>query len=319
MTDSRGAFGTRASTIVVLSVLVWVATVTTAVAASEAIGPEQRAASVTAGAETTAAVTNPTAYDPATDPAAIEEMLRRRMAAKHGGQTGASMGTVAFAAAGPAWLRLGALDDRLRGAGYEATPRTTWPVGGGTVMFAGGRMLGAEGYWLPEVALAGDDGRRARLGGGWGLFQLGFAGRLAPGLVGMPRFGVGGGRLRLELPPPDDVAAFDEILSEPAAGAELTAGGFLMDFGIEFHWVLDFAEDETRNGFVVGLRTGWMLALGSWDWEAAGAVVPAGPAAGIDGPYLRLTLGLGGMARAETGTRLPSDSTPGPDESVTEP
>lgn len=186
---------------------------------------------------------------------------------------------------------LGPLNDRLSGAGYPTFSSEMLSIGGGGYGVSAGRLLlGGEGYGL-ITSDAGYQGRTVSVGGGYGLFTLGYLFRPRHNLRVFPQVGIGGGGLVLEIGSAgaDD---FDDVLETPNRSATLEQGSVLVSLGAGLEY--QFSTPGDRGGIRVGLRAGYLLAPYTSDWQIDDHSLSSGPDATLGGPFLRLTIGGGG-------------------------
>jgi hypothetical protein len=190
-------------------------------------------------------------------------------------------------------LDLDGLNQRLMSRGVQGFEDGFVTLGGGGHAEIGRLLLGGEGHALLEHSETSGAFQR-KLSGGLGFFDVGFLlarpERLrAYALVGL---GVGGINLRTverELP------SFEEVLDEPRRGSDVASGGFLLQLSLGGD-VLMHRTDTPRGarGLSLGARVGYVLAPWISEWQLNGAEAPGGPEVGLDGLYLRFSVGGGG-------------------------
>lgn len=193
-----------------------------------------------------------------------------------------------FFAIGANATDLGPLNTRLSGAGYPSFPSELFAIGGGGYGVVGGRLLlGGEGYGLIAPS-RGFQGRSVSVGGGYGLFTVGYRLRPASQLVVYPQVGVGGGGLSVEI---GSVGAdqFDDVLDDPNREATLEKGSVLVSLGAGLEY--RFATADDPGGIHLGLRAGYLLSPYNTDWTLGENQLSGGPDAMLSGPYVRLLLG----------------------------
>lgn len=195
-----------------------------------------------------------------------------------------------FFAIGGSVLEVSDLNDRLAAGGYPTFGRTVLGIGGGGYAeHPGGFLLGGEGYGL----IAGEEahqGRSVSLGGGYGLFNVGFMTEPDPHVRAYPMVGIGAGGFSLGIGSRPTAESFDDVLEDPDRSASLARGGFLFSLG----GGLEYRTAPAGRGFVFGLRAGYLFAPSFGSWRLDGNPVGEGPDASIAGPYLRVTIGGGG-------------------------
>ena len=194
-----------------------------------------------------------------------------------------------FFAVGTQLTDLAPLNDRLSGAGYPTFASEMVSLGGGGYGVVANRlMLGGEGHGL----LTADGSRRGRsvsVGGGYGLFNLGYLFRPASGLRAYPLIGLGGGGLQLEIESTGTADNFDAVLDDPNRSASVARASLLVNLGggLEYQFGTP-GEGRTAR---LGLRAGYMISALSSDWQLGDHSLAGGPDASLQGPFLRLTIG----------------------------
>jgi hypothetical protein len=182
---------------------------------------------------------------------------------------------------------LGPLNDRLSANGYPTFSTELLSVGGGGYRVVADRiLLGAEltGLVTPNQ---GFQGRDVFVGGGYGLFSLGYLFRPAPQLRAYPLAGFGAGGLVLTIGD-DGAANFDDVLEDPNRSATLSKGSVLVSLGAGVEYQFG---TPGGNGVRLGLRGGYLLSALDSDWQLDQDRLSDGPDATMQGPFLRLTIG----------------------------
>lgn len=198
-----------------------------------------------------------------------------------------------FFAIGAQFTDLGPLNSRLSSAGYPTFSSEMVTLGGGGYGVVGDRlMLGGEGHGL-ITADGTYQGRTVTVGGGHGLFTLGYLFRPTSNLRVYPQAGFGGGGLRLEIESQGDADEFDDILQNPNRSASVGRASLLVSLGggIEYR----FREPSEGGGVHLGLRAGYMISPLNSDWQLDENALGGGPDATMQGPFFRLIIGgIGG-------------------------
>ena len=194
------------------------------------------------------------------------------------------------------FLRL-AVDDMnsaLSGAGLPTLDRSTVTLGGGGYARRGRFVIGGEGHGLLSDDQPSPDGAvQVSLDGGYGLFKVGYLAYTESGLDVYPMVGIGGGGLSVSIVE-RSAPTFDEILVDPARSSRLSTGMFLMDLSVnaDYRFTRYRREDGRAGGLLVGLQAGYLFAPGSTSWTLDDTNgVAGGPDLGIQGLYVRLSLG----------------------------
>jgi hypothetical protein len=187
---------------------------------------------------------------------------------------------------------LGPLNDRLSANGYPTFSTELLSVGGGTYRVVANRiLLGAElsGLLTPNQGFRGRD---VFVGGGYGLFSLGYLIEPASRLRVFPVAGLGAGGLVLDIGD-SGAANFDDVLADPNRSATLTKGSLLVSLGAGLEYRFG---TPGGDGLRLGLRGGYLISTLDSDWQLGQNRLSGGPDATMQGPFLRLTIGGVGSA-----------------------
>jgi hypothetical protein len=199
-------------------------------------------------------------------------------------------------------LDLDDLNGALVGAGYPALDNSFWTLGGGGYGMKGRFLLGGEGHGLiGSDETTADGARQLGIGGGYGLFRIGYLAYSIEGLEVLPMIGVGGGGMSLSIIE-RSAPTFDDILLDPLRSARVSTGMFLLDASLMLSYRVPTGEDEedgdddeeSGGGLLVGLQGGYTFAPGEPSWRLDGLnSVAGGPELKIEGFYIRLSIGGG--------------------------
>lgn len=199
-----------------------------------------------------------------------------------------------FFQAGFLRLAVGDMNSALSGAGLPTLDRSAVTLGGGGYAMRGRFVIGGEGHGLLSDDQPSPDGAvQVSLDGGYGLFKLGYLAYTESGLDVYPMVGIGGGGLSVSIVE-RSAPTFEDILADPARSSRLSTGMFLMDLSVnaDYRFTRHRREDGRAGGFVVGLQAGYLFAPGSTNWTLDDTNgVAGGPDLGIQGLYVRLSLG----------------------------
>ncbi|TVR66014.1 MAG: hypothetical protein EA422_02780 [Gemmatimonadales bacterium] len=204
-----------------------------------------------------------------------------------------------YFAVGAMDLDLDALNQRLTGAGYPEMSSSALTLGGGGHAVRGRLLIGGQGHgFLADDETTVDGNTGVRLGGGYGLFNLGWEVVGRDRLSIYPTAGLGGGGVALQIGP-RDVPLFDEVLDDPARNVTLSHAGLLTSLGVRAEVALGDRPRRRapRQGMVVGMELSVLQSVGNWRWSTEWGEVTRGPDAALDGVHLRVTIGGGGGRR----------------------
>jgi hypothetical protein len=228
------------------------------------------------------------AQEPApSDSPARAEAPRKERRPKHGGLGYAAVGIVA----GP----IGDIEDGLvqtLGPGTRS-PEFGYTVGGGGRMLLFHRVvIGGKGFGLFPPEVGGPNGT-ARVSGGGGGLELGFAAVNRPKVLFFPYFGVGGFGLGLELrnASQQDIQFGDAAPLQPGEERDYASGFVYLEVGAGLHRLVFFGD----GGLAVGFNVGGMFSVAPSQWADAGEPIEGLDEPRLSGAYLQLTVGGGGF------------------------
>lgn len=194
---------------------------------------------------------------------------------------------------------LSGLNARLTQAGYPSFDDGFLTLGGFGWGRVGRVLIGGEGHgMLPREETTADGTYRTRLTGGYGFFNLGYLAHSGRRLDLYPIAGVGGGGMVLDVVERSS-PTFDDVLDDPARSSRLTSGTLLLSAALGGDLRLGHPRRSHRDrgdgdggGLFVGIRTGWVWAPGDTEWELDELNdVAGGPTAGLEGFFIRISLG----------------------------
>ena len=206
---------------------------------------------------------------------------------KHGGLGYAAFGILA----GPIGDMQDALVDTL-GPGARS-PGYGYTVGGGGRMLLFHRLvIGGKGFGLFPPEVGGPNGR-ARIGGGGGGLELGFAAVSRPKLLFFPYVGVGGFGLGLELEntSQDDIQLGDADPLPPDEQRDYASGFVYLEVGAGLHRLIFWGD----GGLAVGFNVGGMFSVAPSRWADGERELQGLDEPRLSGAYLQLTIGGGGF------------------------
>ncbi|MCD4737126.1 MAG: hypothetical protein K8R53_13865, partial [Bacteroidales bacterium] len=114
-----------------------------------------------------------------------------------------------------------------------------------------------------------------------------------------PMLGIGGGGLTLSITDrKKHPVNFDDLLADPARESYLSTANFLLNFSIgsDFFSLSDKESGSWAAGFLAGIKIGYVWNFGMNNWYYGDDKLSDSPNAGISGPYIRITLGGGGVS-----------------------
>jgi hypothetical protein len=191
---------------------------------------------------------------------------------------------------------LGDFNDDLSRFGYEDMDDKFFSLGGGGHVVKNGLIFGIEGHgFMGEEKL--NQGYNTRLIGGYGFVNIGYELINYKNFSLYPLIGLGGGAIEYSMVQ-DARLSFDDVLADPGRTITLRNAGFMIQaaLGTEFFYPMH-SNEHHEWGLVFGLRGGYVFTPITSDWWANEDKISGGPDLGINGPYLRLTIGFGGNGK----------------------
>lgn len=189
------------------------------------------------------------------------------------------------------------LNDHLQAAGYERLGSVMTVIGGeGHGVLDNGAVIGGRGAAILGPGGDGPGDMRTHIGGGFGMFEAGYAPVHNRNLMVMFLGGFGGYGMGLRISE-ERQARFDDVLDSPRRGTELGAGGVLLGltFGLDARVPIGEADNGQRGFFTFGLRLSGLYGPPMGEWELGdGSRVTGGPNPGLRGIYAAIAIGFGG-------------------------
>jgi hypothetical protein len=198
---------------------------------------------------------------------------------------------------GSAPLDLDPINDRLAGKGFTEISDKFISVGGGMFMREHERFLfGVEGHLLladENTSMVGGKQYASTAVAGYGFLNTGYLVYAGDRFDLYPVFGIGLGGMGLKL----GQASFDDILDNPQSPAYLTTYSFLLNVALGADYKIKLPGNNHDGFFSVGVRGGYAFAPfdSGWNMEDWGYSLSGDPEGGIEGPYVRFTIGGGGQ------------------------
>jgi len=177
-----------------------------------------------------------------------------------------------------------------------AVGATSWRYGGGGKMLLWGVILGGKGYGI-EYNEGSGPGGTARISGGGGGFQLGFAVHHTTEALVYPFLGFSGGGFDLDLENDTDATVtFGNHEIVEGGTATFETGYWAVEAGVGVEWLRMYGGDGGQGGWALGAELGLQLSVVNSAWEgAAGAEVAGIADPRMIGGFLWIHLGGGGF------------------------
>jgi len=195
-------------------------------------------------------------------------------------------------------LDMDGLNSSLGAQGFGNLEGEMLSIGGGGHVLFGRWLLGAEGFGLfPREAENNAGDWRARVSGGGGVVNVGYAVVRTEQTSIYPMLGLGGGGLTLELNE-TGTPTFDEVLTDPRRGSTLNRVLMIVQPAVGLdHFIPAGEVDGMLAGALVGLRIGYTFTPFTSDWYLDTARLAGSPDQGMEGAFIRVVIG-GGSRRA---------------------
>jgi hypothetical protein len=186
------------------------------------------------------------------------------------------------------------LNRSMDAAGYPGFSSSALTLGGGGLGSQGAFLIGGEGHGVlgsDRTTASGD--LQTRIGGGYGLFTVGYDLLPDDALSVYPLIGIGAGALSVKIHE-RGAPLFDDLLENPRRGVEMSRVSFLLMLAVGGDFLVEVPHDgPERGGFAVGLRVGYMASLGQRSWSSDVGNVAGGPDLSPAGPFVRIQIGGG--------------------------
>jgi len=193
------------------------------------------------------------------------------------------------------------INEYIRKGDYYTVSNDAISYGGGVRGNWGRLVLGGE-FATVDYGEEGNpnNGRNIALKSKYYLAQAGYAWYAGRHLNVYPLLGVGVGSVDLTLsdrngggaPAAGKQVTFPEVVLHPNGSSDLVANYLLFEPAIGADWLV-LRSVADRFGVTIGARLGKRIAPNRATWKLDGTKVVGGPDAGPDGPFFRLTIGIG--------------------------
>lgn len=205
------------------------------------------------------------------------------------------MGGAGYFTIGLTQFDLAELNVIMYGEGYNTFEENFLSSGGGGYGIIKNWVIGGEGFYFTRQTI-GNTSRSASLNGSNGMFKLGYVILSKKGFYLYPVVGVGGGVFELQLKESDSIPTFPDVAANPGRSAHLEANGLILDAGLGISFTPKGGVTGS-GGPTLGLRAGYLFTPSDFTWKMDGDKLSGGPALGMNGIYVRLTIGGGGFGR----------------------
>lgn len=185
----------------------------------------------------------------------------------------------------------------LRNNGYNTISDSFVSFGGGGKAVINNIVIGGEGHGLVGKEEDIGNGYKASISGGYGFFNMGYVVFNIEDLHIYPLLGIGGGGISVKISE-ISLPSFSDILNNPKRGVELSTGGLILSLSLCTEYLLSLGDrgySNKKGGILLGLRLGYTWSA-NYNWTLDGSNIPGAPNVGINGYFVRFSLGFGGFS-----------------------
>ena len=208
------------------------------------------------------------------------------------------IGGFGYFSVGVRQLDVAEMNRLLKAKGFAPFSKTAAIMGGGGLAVARKWVIGGEGFGIVGRKVNGPSAE-ARLTGGYGFFDLGRVLWKRTGSFGALMGGFGGGGMEIEVGSTSYPESFGAALDAPYHSTRMSKGGLMAKLSLMGQFLVTRKKrGRCFNGLVIGFDAGYVLPIYESGWMIGEKNIGSGPASGITGPYLRITIGGGGFCGA---------------------
>jgi len=201
----------------------------------------------------------------------------------------------AYAIGGGNYLELSELNANLNERGFPRVPTNYFSYGVGGHFINHKLVFGVEILFLMERTTTEQTDYNLSTSAKIMMVNFGHLIYWKKGLKMYPYFGAGYGRFKL-ITAQNNIDSFDDI-GNLHKSSESRFSNIVLNFGFATDYFLAYEpKKKGRNNIIIGLRVGVNFIPFRSTWKVNRIAVPDGPNIGINGPYIRVIIGLGGWA-----------------------
>lgn len=189
-------------------------------------------------------------------------------------------------------VELGALNTMLKTYGYNELPESMLSFGGGGAFVIRNFVIAMGGASLSGYQ-GSTDSTIISMSGGYGYLGGGYL--ISPGKRSFfyPNIGAGAGGFTMQLGKKGATPDFQDQLTLPRGRFQTGAGGAFINAQLAWQIMLGTG---TKQGWSVGVKAGYRMSAGKWVMDVNGEDARNSPSVNLNGYYITLTLGGGGLA-----------------------
>jgi hypothetical protein len=201
----------------------------------------------------------------------------------------------AYGICGLNYLELSNLNNNLSDRGFPQVPADYFSYGAGGHFINNKLVFGVELLFLMEKTTTAQTDYNFSTSAKLILINFGRLVYRKNGLKLYPYLGAGYGKFKL-ITSQNNIDSFNDI-SNLHKNSESKFSNLVLNLGFATDYFLYFnPKKKGRNNIIIGLRVGINFVPFGSTWKVNRIPVHDGPKMGIDGPYIRLVIGLGGWA-----------------------
>jgi hypothetical protein len=201
----------------------------------------------------------------------------------------------AYAIGGGNYLELSKLNTHLNDRGFPQVPLNYFSYGLGGHFINHKMVFGVELLFLNERTTTGHDDYNLSTSAKIMMLNIGHLVYWKKGLKMYPYLGAGYGKFKM-ITAQNNIDSFNDI-GNLHKSSESRFSNMVLNLGFGTDYFLNYEpKKKGRNNIIIGFRVGVNFIPFKSTWKVNRIAVPDGPNIGINGPYIRIIIGLGGWA-----------------------
>jgi hypothetical protein len=184
------------------------------------------------------------------------------------------------------------LINRLQNYGYPSFHQGGIAVGGSGFAVYKNILIGGEGF---SFSSRGQNSLyQTGFDYGLGFFNLGYLIPTKRKMVFYPKAGIGSGGFTLKIRDRQVTPDFGQILLASGRGSEFTAGTMVLNLSLNLVY-FTLGGEKSKGGLAMGLTAGGYFSPRVADWQYMDTALAGAPDTRINGWYLSILIGGGGI------------------------
>lgn len=190
-------------------------------------------------------------------------------------------------------MNLTNLNHYLTGSGHPAVQNSTFTLGLGGHVVHNKTVVGIEIVRTRENPDTGSGAFNTSARAAHTALNIGRLIFSNKGTMAYPYIGIGAGTLTMRITE-NNIDSFEDI-TDYQKGSQAKRNNVLVNIGFATDYFYKYREKKKgQNNLFIGIRVGWLVSPFRSKWRVNNIAVDDGPNSGITGPYIRITVGLGG-------------------------